>query len=147
MKKREIIEIYRALSGLKLNRFSDKDVRKNLFKNYIEIHTLVKDHDSKVEDLRKKYLEGLDEDINKVVELENEIQNCNDKEKLAELTKKRKSFKKVDEMVREFNKATSDLINEDIEINLVKLNKDKFIDDLSDDLTLAQTIALEPIFE
>ena len=110
MKKREVIDIYRALSGLKLNRFSDKDVRKNLFKNYIEIHTLVKDHDLKVEDLRKKYLEGLDEDINKVVELENEMQNCNDKEKLAELTKKRKSFKKVENQIE-----TPNLIESNVE--------------------------------
>ena len=148
MNKKELIAIYQVLSGLKLNKFSDTELRKNLFKDYLILHNLAKTHDESVGELRKKYFEGFDEDLQKALELDNQMRaSRSNTEEFLKLKKERDSYTKIDEIISEFNTAIKNMMDESVEVEIFKVNKDSFITDLSEDLTFAQIAILEPLFE
>lgn len=132
MKVVEVKTIFEFLSRVKLNKFT-KELRVAILKNYTTMYTLVKEYDSKLEELRKKIF--TDEDIQKIQEsVSNNIP----------LTK---------ELVNknlEYNEVITSLFKEECNIKLDKLPEKDFIDCLSEsdiEYTPIDILNLKPILK
>lgn len=132
MKVVEVKTIFEFLSRVKLNKFT-KELRVAILKNYTTMYTLVKEYDSKLEELRKKIF--TDEDIQKTQESVN-----NNIPLTKELVNKN----------LEYNEVITSLFKEECNIKLDKLSEKDFIDCLSEsdiEYTPIDILNLKPILK
>ena len=118
------------IAELKLNKF-DKDVRLALFKNIGELSQSVKQAQEKLETIRKKVFEGLEEDAEKANSLKQEFNNKETtKERQTEILKELVSYKRYFKAEKEYNEVVANFGSEETEVNIVTFDYDKFIDSL-----------------
>lgn len=118
------------IADLKLSKF-DKDIRLALFKNMGELSQAVKQMQDKLETTKKKVFEGLDNESAKVNELRQEFNNketSNDRK--TEILKELLTYKKYLEAEKEYNEVVANFGKDEIEVNIVTFDYDKFIDSL-----------------
>lgn len=144
---KNVVNIYKLLSSLKLNKFTDKDTRKNLILTYINLGEVSKKFDSQVEALREKYLEDAGDELREVAKIEESLKSETNPEEITKLQNKQAEHKRVYELSNELNIEFNKMLNSETEVNISKVNRDKFIEDISDDITLAQIEELSLIFE
>ncbi len=141
------ISIYKLLSSLKLNKFTDKETRKNLILTYANLSEVSKKFDEQVKILREKYLEDVGDELQDVAKIEEKLKSETNPEEIAKLQEEQKEHKRVYELSNELNSEFNKILDSETEVSISKVNRDKFIEDVSDDITLAQMEELFPIFE
>lgn len=141
------ISIYKLLSSLKLNKFTDKETRKNLILTYANLSEVSKKFDEQVKTLREKYLEDVGDELQEVAKIEESLKSETNPEEITKLQNKQLEHKRVYDLSNEFNSEFNKILDSETEVSVSKVNRDKFIEDVSDDITLAQMKELFPIFE
>lgn len=122
----------RSLSDLNLGKF-DKDVRLAIYKNVGELNTAVKNVQEKMEASKKELFKDLDEQAAKVGELRNEYNDeKTTKERKGEIVKELEAYKEYFEKEREFIEVTEKFGDDEVKINLEKIDFNKFVDGLVD---------------
>lgn len=119
------------LSGMKINKILDKDVKTALVNDYLHLHRIVK----RIDEDRKEIIEKFQKDW---------------ADELAEVEAFRKEGKPVEgheeylEAERDANKALADLFTEEVETSVKAVPMEAFLDALDEgELTLEQIAVLE----
>jgi hypothetical protein len=145
----QVFGAHNYLSGLKLGKFS-KEIRVAIFKNVGELSIAVKAVQDKIEASKKELFKDLEEDAQKVGALRDEFNK-------EETTKARKeavvkeilTYEKYLEAEKEFNEVVTQFGNDEVEINLSKIDLYDFVDGLVEseiDFTASQLQVISFIF-
>ena len=151
MKKAKILEAFRFINGVKLNVVEDKETRSAIISNHLKMYKIVENHETEVRKVYDKFFDGKTEEMQSLYNLRNEFN--------AESTDERKR-EIVDEILRdysdlikienEFNETYNKMLDEDVEISVVKLNQEAFIGACVDsgiDFSMSEIIKLDELFK
>lgn len=130
MKIREIIEVYNYIVPLKLNKLDEK-VRFALIANYPLMDKIVKENEEYKKTLQEKMFEDHKEDAEKVQELRSKITKDMTADQIAEINKEAVKYAEYLKLESEFIKHVVLHLEEEVEINLTKVDRDVFIETLT----------------
>ena len=151
MKEGKIIEAFRLLNGIKMNVVTDKETRSAIISNHLQMYKVAQAHDEEVKKVHEKLFEGKEEDLRKVAELRQSFMNATTDEERARLVKElADNYSHIFALEREFNDVFVAKAEEDVELNVVKFDKAKFIDACADsgvEFTMTDIVRLEEIFK
>lgn len=150
MKKSRVIEIFRFLNTIKLNKVSNKEMRSAIISNHMQMHNIAKQYDEDVKELQKKLFEGKEENIESLNSLREEYKKANDSRKKEIETTIIKDHSDILSLEMEFNNEIVNLLNSEVELNLKKVTQDIFIDSCVEadvDITSGDLIILTDLFE
>lgn len=150
MKKSKVIEIFRFLNSIKLNKVSNKEMRSAIISNHMQMHNIAKQYDEDVKELQKKLFEGKEESIESLNSLREEYKKANDSRKKEIETTIIKDHSDILSLEIEFNNEIVNLLNSEVELNLKKVTQDIFIDSCVEadvDITSGDLIILTDLFE
>lgn len=137
-------------AGLKLGKF-DKDIRVAIFKNVGELGVAVKAVQDKMEASKKELFKDLEKDGEKVGALREEFnKEETTKERREAVIKEILTYEKYLDAEKEFNEVVARFGNDEVEIKLVQIDLNKFIDGLiasEIDFTAAQLNNVSFIFK
>lgn len=111
MKRIEIINMFRTLGKIKLNKVEDKSLRNALISNHLKMFRIAKENDEYIASLREQF---------------------------------------DPEAVQDVNEAYQKYAEEEVKIDLVKIDREAFGDIIAGsdiDLTLGEMTLLEPLFK
>lgn len=151
MKEGKIIEAFKLLNGIKMNVVSDKETRSAIIGNHLQMYKVAQAHDEEVKKIYEKLFEGKEEDLKKVAELRQEFMNAKTNEERGAIVKElNDNYAHIFELEKEFNDTFAKKAEEEIEINLVKFNKEMFINACADsgvEFTMTDIVRLDEIFK
>ena len=150
MKKSKVIEIFRFLSTIKLNKVSNKEMRSAIISNHMQMHNIAKQYDEDIKELQKRLFEGKEESIESLNSLREEYKKANDSRKKEIETTIIKDHSDILSLEMEFNNEIVNLLNSEVELNLKKVTQDIFIDSCVEadvDITSGDLIILTDLFE
>lgn len=151
MKEGKIIEAFKLLNGIKMNVVSDKETRSAIIGNHLQMYKVAQAHDEEVKKIYEKLFEGKEEDLKKVAELRQEFMNAKTNEERGVIVKElNDNYAHIFELEKEFNDTFAKKAEEEIEINLVKFNKEMFINACADsgvEFTMTDIVRLDEIFK
>lgn len=151
MKEGKIIETFKLLNGIKMNVVTDKKTRGAIISNHLKMYEVAQAHDEAVKKIYEKLFEGKEEDMKKVGELRENFMNAKTQDERASIIKElNDKYSHIFAIEREFNETFAKKAEEEIEINVVKFDKEKFINACADsgvEFTMSDIIRLEEIFE
>lgn len=151
MKKSKIIAYFRFLSGIKVSKITDKEVRAAIISNHLQMYRVAQEHDEDVKEIQKKLFEGKGEEINALNDLRTKYQNEKDEAKKAEIVKIIvDNHAEILELEKEFQNAVGEKLKEEKELNLKKVAQDAFIDacvEAEVDITPADLVELDGLFK
>lgn len=151
MKEGKIIEAFKLLNGIKMNVVSDKETRSAIISNHLQMYKVAQAHDEEVKKIYEKLFEGKEEDLKKVAELRQEFMNAKTNEERGAIVKElNDNYAHIFELEKEFNDTFAKKAEEEIEINLVKFNKEMFINACADsgvEFTMTDIVRLDEIFK
>ena len=151
MKEGKIIEAFKLLNGIKMNVVSDKETRSAIIGNHLQMYKVAQAHDEEVKKIYEKLFEGKEEDLKKVAELRQEFMNAKTNEERGAIVKElNDNYVHIFELEKEFNDTFAKKAEEEIEINLVKFNKEMFINACADsgvEFTMTDIVRLDEIFK
>lgn len=150
MKKIEILNLNEILSKVKLNKL-EKDVRDVVLTNHLLVFKLADEIKSHIEEIKKKYYEGLDSEISILQKYRSEYSSnsTSDSDKNAILEKATKECGNI--LVAEQNVASfvEKFLLEDVDVPINKISQSVFVEicAASDiDITPADMIKYEFLF-
>lgn len=111
MKRFEIINMYRILGKIKLNKIEDRELRNAIISNHLKMFRIANENDAYVISLREQF---------------------------------------DPEATKELNEAYQAYADEQVELDLIKVDRDKLSDAIAKggiDFTLAEFVFLEPMFK
>lgn len=111
MKRIEIINMFRTLGKIKLNKVEDKSLRNALISNHLKMFRVAKENDEYIASLREQF---------------------------------------DPEAVQDVNEAYQKYAEEEVKIDLVKIDREAFGDMIAGsdiDLTLGEMTLIEPLFK
>ncbi len=151
MKEGKIIETFKLLNGIKMNVVTDKETRGAIISNHLKMYKVAQAHDEEVKKIYEKLFEGKEEDMKEVAKLREKFMNAKTQEERGSIVKElNDKYAHIFELEREFNEAFAKKGEEEIEISLVKFDKEKFINACADsgvEFTMSDIIRLEEIFD
>ena len=151
MKEGKIIEAFKLLNGIKMNVVSDKETRSAIISNHLQMYKVAQAHEEEVKKIYEKLFEGKEEDLKKVAELRQEFMNAKTNEERGAIVKElNDNYAHIFELEKEFNDTFAKKAEEEIEINLVKFNKEMFINACADsgvEFTMTDIVRLDEIFK
>lgn len=151
MKKSKIIAIFRFLSGIKVSKIKDKDVRSAIISNHLQMYKIAEEYDSDIKETQKKLFEGKDEDVKALNDLREKYKHETDEEKKKDIIGIiTDNYGEILALEKEMSDAIETRLKEEKEINIKKVSKDAFIDALVDaemDVTPSDLIELSDLFE
>ena len=146
----QVFGLHNFLAGLKLGKF-DKDIRVAIFKNVGELGVAVKAVQDKMEASKKELFKDLEKDTQEVSALREEFnKEETTKERKETIIKEILTYKKYLDAEKEFNEVVARFGNDEVEIKLVQIDLNKFIDGLiasEIDFTAAQLNSVSFIFK
>ena len=113
----------------------------------MELYKKVQEYSEYIKELQKKYFEGKESELDTYNQQITKIQEA-EPEKRAELESELDP--KMKELVMEFNSLINERLNQDIEVNINKIDKDKFIEaliDLDIEFTCDDLIVLKDLYK
>lgn len=126
----QVFGLHNFLAGLKLGKF-DKDIRVAIYKNVGELTTAVKAVQEKMEASKKELFKDLEEDAQKVGVLREEFaKEETSKERREAIVKEIQEYKDYLNAENEFNKVAIEFGEDEVEIKLITVDFNKFIDGL-----------------
>lgn len=147
MQTKKVIEVYNLLNDFQLSKFTDKDVRKGLILTYLNFGNVVKQHTENVEKLRKKFAEDNQKELAVVSALEQKLEATTDEKEREKINKERSKHTTFYNSLANLNSDVEDLLNKDVEVEIGSIDREKFIEEVPDNLTLAQIALLSDILE
>ena len=145
MKKKQMQAAIEALSPIKPNRITDKDIRKAVRSNFLTLLDEQRKFELAVKDLEKVHLGASKDEQEEVHLLKMRLQRETDREKRQALQREIDSHATLFEDVREFNKAVIAIGEETVPLQMI--DREKFLSEIdSMDYDLGMIKALSPMF-
>ena len=133
MKLAEVNTIVSILAGMKINRIADKRIKSALLNNYLRLRPLFKKANEDVEEIRAKFQEDWNDELDAV-------QAFRDKRKPVV------GHDAYLEAERDANKAISDVLSAEVEVNIQSVPIDDFMATCGgEELTLEQVAFLQEV--
>lgn len=151
MKKSRVIEIFRFLGNIKINKITNKEVRSAVISNHLQMYNIAKQYEEDIKELQKRLFEGKEEEIQKLNELREKFNSETNEDIKRDLIKTITSeYKDILNLEMEFNNEASKQLNVDVELNLKKVKQDDFVETCIEadvDITGRDLISLTDLFE
>lgn len=148
MKKVDVLNFTQFLTNLKLNKF-DKEIRAAIISNSLLANKIFKEFEENVQDAKKRYFEDLDDQVALLINYREKYKVANEEDRI----------KINDECVsvcadalnaeKEFNVFINNLVQEDVNLNFIKINRDVFVEQCANadiDITVATLELLKGLF-
>lgn len=147
MKKSEIRAALDAAKEIKVHKFEDKDLRNAFIEDHFILLDAGRKLDTKVEDMRKVFIEAYKEEEQPVQDLQTKINEATTREEQIEFSKElREKHKDYLAAFKALNENVNNLYAEEV-TGLKKLDRDKVMAELEkQDLKLSWVEALYPLF-
>lgn len=147
MKQIELNNISNFLGKIRVNKINDRETKIGLVNIHMELYKKVQEYSEYITELQKKYFEGKESELDAYNQQVTKIQGA-EPEKRAEL--EAELDPKMKELVMEFNSLINARLNQDIEVNINKIDKNKFIEaliDLDIEFTCDDLIVLKDLYK
>ena len=147
VKQIELNNIFNFLGKIKVNKINDRETKIGLVNIHMELYKKVQEYSEYIKELQKKYFEGRESELDAYNQQVTKIQGA-EPEKRAELESELDP--KMKELVMEFNGLINARLDQDIEVNINKIDKDKFIEaliDLDIEFTCDDLIILKDLYK
>ena len=148
MNKADVLNFSNFLSNLRLNKF-DKEIRAAIISNSLLSNKIVKEIEENIQEARKKYFEGIEDELNTLTEYRKEYETASDEEKSnikkGIITKCSRGLAAEAEL----NEFGNKLLVEEVDLPFVKVNRDSFVDQCLEadiDITVKVVEILDPLF-
>lgn len=148
MNKADVLNFSNFLSNLRLNKF-DKETRAAIISNSLLSNKIVKEIEENIQEARKKYFEGIEDELNTLTEYRKEYEIASDEEKSnikkGIITKCSRALAAEAEL----NEFGNKLLVEEVDLPFVKVNRDSFVDQCLEadiDITVKVLEILDPLF-
>lgn len=152
MKRGTIIDAFKLINGIKMNVVSNKDTRNAIIANHLAMYKIAQENDEEAKKVFEKLFEGKNEDLQKVAELRQEFntEGATNERKLAIVKELNDNYKHIFELESEFNKTFAERNEEDVDIKVVKFDREAFVNACADsgvEFTMIDIVRLEDIFK
>lgn len=151
MKKAKILEAFRFINGVKLNVVEDKETRGAIISNHLKMYKIVENHETEVRKVYDKFFDGKTEEIQSLYNLRNEFNAESTDERKREIVDEiLRDYSDIIKIENEFNETYNKMLDEDVEISVVKLNQEVFIGACVDsgiDFSMSEIIKLDELFK
>ena len=147
MKQIDVNNISNFLGKIRINKINDRETKIGLVNIHMELYKKVQEYSEYIKELQKKYFEGRESELETYNQQVTKMQEA-EPEKRAELESELDP--KMKELVMEFNSLINERLNQDIEVNINKIDKDKFIEaliDLDIEFTCDDLIVLKDLYK
>ena len=147
VKQIELNNIFNFLGKIRVNKINDRETKIGLVNIHMELYKKVQEYSEYIKELQKKYFEGKEAELNIYNQQVSQLQDA-DPEKKAEIEAALNPEMK--KLVIEFNGLVNDKLNTDVEVNLTKIDKDKFIEaliDLDIEFTCEDLVILKDLYK
>ena len=147
MKQIDVNNISNFLGKIRINKINDRETKIGLVNIHMELYKKVQEYSEYIKELQKKYFEGRESELDTYNQKVTQMQEA-EPEKRAELESELDP--KMKELVMEFNSLINERLNQDIEVNINKIDKDKFIEaliDLDIEFTCDDLIVLKDLYK
>lgn len=147
VKQIELNNIFNFLGKIKVNKINDRETKIGLVNIHMELYKKVQEYSEYIKELQKKYFEGRESELDAYNQQVTKIQGA-EPEKRAELESELDP--KMKELVMEFNGLINARLDQDIEVNINKIDKNKFIEaliDLDIEFTCDDLIVLKDLYK
>ena len=131
MKIKEVIEANNFLADLNLNRF-DKEMRMAILKNFSSFSRVQRNFDDDIEALRKKMFDNKQDEAMDVQNLRNRAKTIKTADEAIEFNKEAEKHKEFYKLESDFNELYVDAMSKECKCNVLKIDKDKFLDTLAE---------------
>lgn len=149
MNKVKIVNLSNYFANLKLNKFS-KEIRCAIISNHLKVNKIVKDFNEAVDEARKKFFSGKEEDLEKLNRYREEYNAAPDENKVEILNKIKSECIEALSLEQEFIGFVNALAVEEVEIEFSKIDMGEFIESCSEadiDITPSDLMNFEEIFK
>lgn len=151
MKRKTILEAFRFINGIKMNVVSDKKTRSAIISNHLKMYKVVEKHDEEVKKVYEKLFEGKEDDVQKLYSLRTEYNNGATVERQGEIIEDiSKNYSEIIKLENEFNEAFSKISEEEIDVQIVKMDQVEFISACVDsgiEFSMNEMARLSELFE
>lgn len=147
MKQIELNNIFEFLRKIRINKINDRETKIGLINIHMELYKKVQEFDEYIKELQKKYFEGKESELEAYNQQVAQMQTA-DPEKRDEL--EASLDPEIKKLVIEFNSLINARLNQEIPIELEKVDKQKFIEaliDLDIEFTCDDLIVLKDLYK
>ena len=147
MKQIDVNNLSNFLGKIRINKINDRETKIGLVNIHMELYKKVQEYSEYIKELQKKYFEGRESELETYNQKVTQMQEA-EPDKRAELESELDP--KMKELVMEFNSLINARLNQDIEVNINKIDKDKFIEaliDLDIEFTCDDLIVLKDLYK
>lgn len=151
MKRCTIIDAFKLINGIKMNVVSNKDTRNAIIANHLAMYKIAQENDEEAKKVFEKLFEGKEEDVRKVAELRQRFMSATENAERADIVKElNDNYKQIFELESEFNKTFAERNEEDVDIKVVKFDREAFVNACADsgvEFTMIDIVRLDDIFK
>ena len=147
MKQIELNNIFEFLRKIRINKINDRETKIGLINIHMELYKKVQEFDEYIKELQKKYFEGKESELEAYNQQVAQMQTA-DPEKRNEL--EAALDPEIKKLVIEFNSLINARLDQEIPIELEKVDKQKFIEaliDLDIEFTCDDLIVLKDLYK
>ena len=147
MKQIELNNIFEFLRKIRINKINDRETKIGLINIHMELYKKVQEFDEYIKELQKKYFEGKESELEAYNQQVTQMQTA-DPEKRDEL--EASLDPEIKKLVIEFNSLINARLDQEIPIELEKVDKQKFIEaliDLDIEFTCDDLIVLKDLYK
>lgn len=147
MKQIELNNIFEFLRKIRINKINDRETKIGLINIHMELYKKVQEFDEYIKELQKKYFEGKESELETYNQQVAQMQTA-DPEKRNEL--EAALDPEIKKLVIEFNSLINARLDQEIPIELEKVDKQKFIEaliDLDIEFTCDDLIVLKDLYK
>lgn len=150
MKRRIVLDAFRFINGIKMNVVSDKETRAAIISNHLKMYKIAEEHETELRKMYDKLFEGKEEDMQKLHALRGEFHTAGTEERRGEIVKEiSENYSEHIALENEFNEFFENRLNEELDIELVKFDKEVFINACADsgmEFTMIDIAKVEELF-
>lgn len=147
MKQIELNNIFEFLRKIRINKINDRETKIGLINIHMELYKKVQEFDEYIKELQKKYFEGKESELEAYNQQVAQMQTA-DPEKRDEL--EAALDPEIKKLVIEFNSLINARLDQEVPIELEKVDKQKFIEaliDLDIEFTCDDLIVLKDLYK
>ena len=147
MKQIELNNIFEFLRKIRINKINDRETKIGLINIHMELYKKVQEFNEYIKELQKKYFEGKESELEAYNQQVAQMQTA-DPEKRDEL--EAALDPEIKKLVIEFNSLINARLDQEIPIELEKVDKQKFIEaliDLDIEFTCDDLIILKDLYK
>lgn len=147
MKQIELNNIFEFLRKIRINKINDRETKIGLINIHMELYKKVQEFDEYIKELQKKYFEGKESELEAYNQQVAQMQTA-DPEKRDEL--EAALDPEIKKLVIEFNSLINARLDQEIPVELEKVDKQKFIEaliDLDIEFTCDDLIVLKDLYK